>query len=72
MASARVLLHDGDAKGACNRAYYAMFDSARTALMTLPGLLGPPVAIKTHRGLITAFCQYLVRRAGSIPRSDAL
>lgn len=30
-ASARVLLDAGDADGACNRAYYAMFDAARAA-----------------------------------------
>jgi uncharacterized protein (UPF0332 family) len=60
LASARVLLDDGDAEGACNRAYYAMFDAARAALMMLPGDVGPPAPIKTHRGLITAFGQYLV------------
>lgn len=60
LASARVLLQDGDAEGACNRAYYAMFDAARAALMVLPEDAGPPTAIKTHRGLITAFGQYLV------------
>ena len=30
-ASAKVLLDTGDADGACNRAYYAMFDAARAA-----------------------------------------
>lgn len=29
--SAKVLLDVGDADGACNRAYYAMFDAARAA-----------------------------------------
>lgn len=33
VASAKVLLATGDADGACNRAYYAMFDAARAALM---------------------------------------
>ena len=32
VASAKVLLEIGDADGACNRAYYAMFDAARAAL----------------------------------------
>ena len=32
-ASALVLLEIGDADGACNRAYFAMFDAARAALM---------------------------------------
>ena len=31
-ASARLLLDTGDADGACNRAYYAMFDAARAAM----------------------------------------
>jgi uncharacterized protein (UPF0332 family) len=30
--SARLLLDAGDTDGACNRAYYAMFDAARAAL----------------------------------------
>lgn len=29
--SARILLNAGDVDGACNRAYYAMFDAARGA-----------------------------------------
>jgi len=32
-ASAKVLLDIGDADGASNRAYYAMFDAARAALL---------------------------------------
>lgn len=32
-ASAKVLLDAGDTDGACNRAYYAMFDAARAALL---------------------------------------
>ena len=32
-ASARLLLEAGDTDGACNRAYYAMFDAARAALL---------------------------------------
>ncbi len=32
-ASARILLNAGDVDGACNRAYYAMFDAARAALL---------------------------------------
>ena len=35
VASARLLLSDGDVDGACNRAYYAMFDAARAALLVL-------------------------------------
>jgi uncharacterized protein (UPF0332 family) len=49
-ASAELLLKDGDADGACNPAYYAMFDAAR-ALMIEDGLAVP----KTHAGLVAAF-----------------
>lgn len=31
LASAKLLLGSGDVDGACNRAYYAMFDAARAA-----------------------------------------
>lgn len=33
MASARLLLQDGDSEGACNRADYAMFDAAHAILL---------------------------------------
>jgi uncharacterized protein (UPF0332 family) len=58
--SARLLLEHGDMDGAANRAYYAMFDAARAALM----VSGAPVdldKIKTHSGLIGAFSKYLVK-----------
>jgi uncharacterized protein (UPF0332 family) len=51
--------------GACNRAYYAMFDAARAALLTC----AQPVkfeAIKTHSGLITAVALHLIK-PGRIP-----
>ena len=32
LASARVLIEAGDPEGACNRAYYSMFDAAHAAL----------------------------------------
>ena len=35
LASAKLLLDSGDVDGACNRAYYAMFDAARAALPPL-------------------------------------
>ena len=35
VASAKLLLDAGDVDGACNRAYYAMFDAAHAALLTL-------------------------------------
>lgn len=58
--SARLLFEDEDIVGACNRAYYAMFDATRAAL-----LIGAPEASldvsKTHRGLINAFHQHLIK-----------
>ena len=58
--SAKLLLVAGDVNGACNRAYYAMFDAARAALIATQK---PPEseAIKTHSGLISAFSLHLVK-----------
>ena len=33
LSSAKLLLDTGDSGDACNRAYYAMFDAARAALL---------------------------------------
>jgi uncharacterized protein (UPF0332 family) len=60
--SARALLDRGDADGACNRAYYAMFDAARAALLTTGHDVG-----KTHRGVLNAFNERLVKD-GPIPK----
>jgi len=59
-ASARALLDLGDVDGACNRAYYAMFDAARAALLASGAPVQPDVS-KTHSGLISAFGQHLVK-----------
>lgn len=64
-ASARVLLDTGDADGACNRAYYAMFDAARAALLA-SGAPNEPEVAKTHNGLIAAFSMRLVK-TGRVP-----
>jgi len=69
-ASARVLLGLDDVDGACNRAYYAMFDAARAALLA-SGALVPPNTIKTHGGLIAAFGLHLVKN-GPISRELGL
>jgi uncharacterized protein (UPF0332 family) len=61
-ASARVLLETGDADGACNRAYYAMFDAARAALLAAGHSVG-----KTHKGLLNAFSDRLVKD-GPLPK----
>jgi uncharacterized protein (UPF0332 family) len=58
--SAKLLPDAGDVNGACNRAYYAMFDAARAALIATQK---PPESeeIKTHSGLISAFSLHLVK-----------
>ena len=63
LASARLLLDAGDTDGACNRAYYAMFDAARAALSAEDA----PETPKTHGGLIAAFGLQLVK-PGRLPR----
>ena len=60
IASAKLLLDAGDVDGACNRAYYAMFDAARAALI-LSGAPVDPTVIKSHSGLISAFSLHLVK-----------
>ena len=65
LASAHTLLADGDNDGACNRAYYAMFDAARAALIASKAPAPPEIA-KTHSGLISAFSLHLVK-SGRFP-----
>ena len=60
LSGARVLLGVGDPDGACNRAYYAMFDAAHAALFVL-GVERLDAPIKTHNGLVGMFGQHLVR-----------
>ena len=59
-ASARALFDLNDVDGACNRAYYAMFDAARAALLASGAPVEPDIG-RTHSGLITAFSQHLVK-----------
>lgn len=61
-ASAKVLLETGDADGACNRAYYAMFDAARAGLLASGHDIG-----KTHKGVLSAFSDNLVKN-GPFPK----
>lgn len=63
--SARLLLNAGDADGACNRAYYAMFDAARAALLLSQAPVATETA-RTHGGLIAAFSLHLVK-TGHVP-----
>lgn len=63
--SAEALLALNDTEGACNRAYYAMFDAAKAALMQATGPQLP--GHKTHSGLITTFSLTFVKN-GPIPK----
>ena len=60
LASASLLADDGDHEGACNRAYYAMFDAAHAALLACDAKV-ESLRTRTHRGLIAAFGQHLVQ-----------
>ncbi|MDS4056577.1 HEPN domain-containing protein [Accumulibacter sp.] len=62
VASGQVLLATGDADGASSRAYYAMFDAARAALLASGFDVG-----KTHKGVLNAFSDRLVRN-GPLPK----
>lgn len=66
-SSAKLLLEDGDIDGACNRAYYAMFDAARAALLFSSITTDTHIG-RTHSGLIAAFGKQLVKN-GSVPKS---
>jgi uncharacterized protein (UPF0332 family) len=60
LRSAKTLQADGDLEGACNRAYYAMFDAARAALLLVNANVPEEIA-KTHNGLMRAFSLHLVK-----------
>ncbi len=60
LSAAQLLLDNGDVEGACNRAYYAMFDAAHAALLA-SGTGVPEAQTRTHRGLIGAFGLHLVK-----------
>jgi uncharacterized protein (UPF0332 family) len=67
--SARLLLNAGDADGACNRAYYAMFDAARAALAaeeTGSASGDDTMSVRSHSGLISAFGLRLIK-SGRLP-----
>jgi len=60
LGAARLLLENGYTDEACSRAYYAMFDAARAALL----VVNAPVeaeAARTHKGLISAFGKHVVK-----------
>lgn len=63
--SSKILLAAKDADGACNRAYYAMFDAARAALLSIDTTI-PAEAARSHSGLISVFSLRLVK-TGIVP-----
>ncbi len=63
--SAKILLDTDDKEGACDRAYYAMFNAARAALLASVAPVEPDIA-RTHSGLISAFSLHLVK-TGRVP-----
>ena len=63
--SARLLYEAGDMEGACNRAYYAIFNSAQAVLLVTVPTINPVIG-KTHSGLISAFGLHMVK-TGLIP-----
>jgi len=64
LEEACVLLKAGGYEGACNRAYYAMFDAAHAALL-VARVTVPEASPKTHRSVIALFGLHLVK-AGAI------
>ena len=65
-ASVKVLLDAGDADGACNRAYYAMYDAARAALLAAGAPVVEAEITRAHGGLISAFSLHPVK-PGRVP-----
>lgn len=65
LSTARLLSQAEDPDGACNRAYYAMFDAAHAALFAL-GIEALSRPIKTHNGLAAMFGREVVL-AGHLP-----
>ena len=59
LSASRILLENKEYEGACNRAYYAIFNAAHAALLSIKIEI-PEVSTKSHRGLISAFGKYIV------------
>ncbi|WP_181705284.1 HEPN domain-containing protein [Chthonobacter rhizosphaerae] len=64
LAAARLLLNAGDADGAANRAYYAVFNAVRDLLATVEGV--DLATIKTHRTVSRLFSEAFVK-TGRMP-----
>lgn len=67
--SAKLLLDNGDDSGACNRAYYAMFDAASAALRAFeaPIIDEKGRIASNHSGIISSFGLLIVKE-GHLPR----
>ena len=65
LSAARLLMKAEDSDGACDRAYYAMFNAAHAALFAL-GIEKLARPIKTHNGLEAKFGQEVIV-AGHLP-----
>ena len=55
LESSKMLLVNGDYESSVSRAYYAMFYSAEAVLLT------KSLSFSSHRGVISAFGEYLVK-----------
>lgn len=64
-ASARLLFDAGDYDGCTNRAYYAMFDAARSYLKARHDI--SLSKIKTHAGVLSAFSRLGIQQDGLDP-----
>ena len=60
LESAKILLDSNDLDGASNRAYYAVHDAAKAALLTTTSE-DTAEPFRTHSGLIAAFGEHLVK-----------
>ncbi len=66
LASAQLLHVQADYDGTCNRAYYAMYNATRAALIAIGE--EQAAGAKTHHGLHTSFAGLLVK-PGLLPKS---
>lgn len=62
LASAQLLLEDGDPASSVSRTYYAMFFAAEAALLT------KQLAFSSHKAVISAFGEHFVK-TGRLPAS---
>ncbi|WP_020178251.1 HEPN domain-containing protein [Methylopila sp. M107] len=65
LATAVLVLAEGDPDAAAGRAYYAVFNAARAALARIADV--DPETIKTHTGLIARFSEALIRTGSVAP-----